>query len=84
MVANALCGWLQQWKQTSWQRRGKPIWAAELWQDIAAQVEYLVVRVRHIDARVLNSQACEEYQAAKIKVAEVDLGWQCKGELFIA
>ncbi|KAK4817077.1 hypothetical protein QYF61_027908 [Mycteria americana] len=27
MVANALWGWLQQWKQNNWQRRGKPIWA---------------------------------------------------------
>ncbi|GAB0209830.1 hypothetical protein GRJ2_003448700 [Grus japonensis] len=34
MVANALWGWLQQWKQSNWQCRGKPIWAAELWQDI--------------------------------------------------
>ncbi|KAK4811001.1 hypothetical protein QYF61_014473 [Mycteria americana] len=37
MVANALWGWLQQWKQNNWQRRGKPIWAAALWQDIAAR-----------------------------------------------
>ncbi|GAB0189166.1 hypothetical protein GRJ2_001381900 [Grus japonensis] len=29
MVANALWGWLQQWKRNNWQRRGKPIWAAE-------------------------------------------------------
>ncbi|XP_048786412.1 uncharacterized protein LOC125686463 [Lagopus muta] len=36
MVANALWGWLQQWEQNNWQRRGKPIWAAELWKDIAA------------------------------------------------
>ncbi|GAB0208056.1 hypothetical protein GRJ2_003271300 [Grus japonensis] len=33
MVANALWGWLQQWKQSNWQRRGKPIWAAPLWQE---------------------------------------------------
>jgi len=26
MVANALWGWLQQWKKNNWQRRGKPIW----------------------------------------------------------
>ncbi|RMC21623.1 hypothetical protein DUI87_02490 [Hirundo rustica rustica] len=36
MVANALWGWLNHWKKANWQRRGKPIWAAEIWQDIAA------------------------------------------------
>ncbi|KAK4815868.1 hypothetical protein QYF61_009919 [Mycteria americana] len=45
MVANALWGWLQQWKQSNWQRRGKPIWAAALWQGTAAWVENLVVEV---------------------------------------
>ncbi|GAB0208545.1 hypothetical protein GRJ2_003320200 [Grus japonensis] len=91
MVANALWGWLQQWKQSNWQRRGKPIWAAPLWQDIAAQVEKLGVKVRHVDAHVPKSQATEECQnnqqvdqAAKIEVAQVDLDWQHKGELFIA
>ncbi|XP_074934140.1 uncharacterized protein LOC142049879 [Phalacrocorax aristotelis] len=91
MVANALWGWLQQWKQSNWQRRGKPIWAATLWQDIAAQVENLVVKVRHVDAHVPKSWATEEHrnnqqvdQAAKIEVAEVDLDWQHKGELFLA
>ncbi|RMC14788.1 hypothetical protein DUI87_06964 [Hirundo rustica rustica] len=36
MVADALWGWLNRWKKANWQRRGKPIWAAEIWQDIAA------------------------------------------------
>ncbi|KAK4807003.1 hypothetical protein QYF61_000332 [Mycteria americana] len=91
MVANALWGWLQQWKQNNWQSRGKPIWAAALWQDIAARVEKLVVKVRHVDAHVPKSRATEEHQnnqqvdqAAKIEVAQVDLDWQHKGELFIA
>ncbi|GAB0209120.1 hypothetical protein GRJ2_003377700 [Grus japonensis] len=91
MVANALWGWLQQWKQSNWQRRGKPIWAAPLWQDIAARLEKLVVKVCHIDAHVPKSRATEEHQnnqqvdqAAKIEVAQVDLDWQRKGELFIA
>ncbi|KAK4811067.1 hypothetical protein QYF61_016353 [Mycteria americana] len=91
MVANALWGWLQQWKQNNWQRRGKPIWAAALWQDISARVENLVVKVRHVDAHVPKSRATEEHQnnqqvdqAAKIEVAQVDLDWQHKGELFIA
>ncbi|GAB0207853.1 hypothetical protein GRJ2_003251000 [Grus japonensis] len=91
MVANALWGWLQQWKRNNWQRRGKPIWAAPLWQDIAARLEKLVVKVRHVDAHVPKSRATEEHQnnqqvdqAAKIEVAQVDLDWQCKGELFIA
>ncbi|XP_071661606.1 uncharacterized protein [Patagioenas fasciata] len=86
MVANALWGWLQQWKKSNWQRRGKPIWAATLWQDIAARLESLPVKVRHVDAHVPKSRATEEHlnnqqadQAAKIKVAEVDLDWQHKG-----
>ncbi|KAK4807120.1 hypothetical protein QYF61_018461 [Mycteria americana] len=85
MVANALWGWLQQWKQNNWQRRGKPIWAAALWQDIAARVENLVVKVRHVDAHVPKSRATEEHQnnqqvdqAAKIEEAQVDLDWQHK------
>ncbi|GAB0210171.1 hypothetical protein GRJ2_003482900 [Grus japonensis] len=90
MVANALWGWLQQWKKTNWQRRGKPIWAAALWQDIAARVENMAVKVRHVDAHIPKSRATEEHQnneqvdkAAKIEVAQVDLDWECKGELFI-
>ncbi|GAB0209769.1 hypothetical protein GRJ2_003442600 [Grus japonensis] len=71
--------------------RGKPIWAdPSLWQDIAAQLEKLVVKVHHIDAHVPKSRATEEHQnnqqvdqAAKIEVAQVDLDWQRKGELFI-
>ena len=91
MVANALWGWLQQWKKGNWQRRGKPIWAATLWQDIASRLENLVVRVRHVDAHVPKGRATEEHrnnkqvdQAAKIEVAQVDLDWQHKGELFMA
>ncbi|GAB0189109.1 hypothetical protein GRJ2_001376200 [Grus japonensis] len=91
MVANALWGWLQQWKRSNWQCRGKPIWAAPLWQDIAARLEKLVVKVCHVDAHVPRSRATEEHQnnqqvdqAAKTEVAEVDLDWQRKGELFIA
>jgi len=30
MKANALWGWLEQWKKKNWQRRGKPISAAAL------------------------------------------------------
>ncbi|KAK4806844.1 LOW QUALITY PROTEIN: hypothetical protein QYF61_012565 [Mycteria americana] len=55
------------------------------------KVENLVVKVRHADAHVPKSQATEEHQnnqqvdqAAKIEVAQVDLDWQHKGELFIA
>ncbi|GAB0185886.1 mitochondrial enolase superfamily member 1 [Grus japonensis] len=90
-VANTLQGCLQQWKQSNWQRRAKPIWNAELWQDIAAWLEKLVVKVHHVDAHVPKSQATEEHQnnqqvdqAAKIEVAQVDLDWQHKSELFIA
>ncbi|KAK4818811.1 hypothetical protein QYF61_019740 [Mycteria americana] len=90
MVGNALSGWLQQWKQSNWQHRGKPIWAAALWQGIAARVENLVVKVCHVDADVPKGWVTEEHQngqqvdqAAKIEVAQVDLDWQHKGELFI-
>ena len=91
MVANALWGWLQQWKKTNWQRRGKPIWAAALWQDIAARVEHMTLKVRHVDAHVPKSRATEEHRnneqvdkAAKIDIAQVDLDWERKGELFVA
>ncbi|RMC06210.1 hypothetical protein DUI87_15640 [Hirundo rustica rustica] len=91
MVANALWGWLNRWKKANWQRREKPIWAAEIWQDIAARVEKLTVKVRHVDAHVSKSQANEEHhnneqvdKAAKVKVSQVDLDWQHKGEVFLA
>uniref|UniRef100_A0A8C5TPT8 RNase H type-1 domain-containing protein n=1 Tax=Malurus cyaneus samueli TaxID=2593467 RepID=A0A8C5TPT8_9PASS len=91
MVANALWGWLQQWKKNNWLRRGKPIWAAALWQDIAARVEKITLKVRHVDAHVPRSRATEEHlnnervdKAAKIEIAQVDLDWERKGELFIA
>ncbi|RMC15072.1 hypothetical protein DUI87_07252 [Hirundo rustica rustica] len=82
---------LNRWKKANWQRRGKPIWAAEIWQDIAARVEKLTVKVRHVDAHVSKSQANEEHhnneqvdKAAKVKVSQVDLDWQHKGEVFLA
>ncbi|RMC05667.1 hypothetical protein DUI87_17752 [Hirundo rustica rustica] len=91
MVANALWGWLDRWKKANWQRRGKPIWAADEWKDIATRVEKLPVRVRHVDAHVPKSRANEEHQnneqvdqAAKIEVSKIDLDWQHKGELFLA
>ena len=78
-------------ERSNWQRRGKPIWAAPLWQDIAARLENLVVKVCHVDAHVPKNQATEEHQnnqqvdqAARIEVAQVDLDWKRKGELFIA
>ena len=62
MVANALWGWLQQWKKNNWLHRGKTTWAAPLWQDIVACLEQLVVKVRHVDAHIPESQATEEHQ----------------------
>ncbi|XP_068004482.1 ribonuclease H-like [Melanerpes formicivorus] len=83
MVANALWRWLQQWKKASWRHRGKPIWAASLWQDIAARVENVTLRVRHVDAHVPKSHTNEEHQnnehadkAARIDIAQVDLDWE--------
>ncbi|RMC06340.1 hypothetical protein DUI87_15772 [Hirundo rustica rustica] len=91
MVANALWGWLDKWKKAKWQRRGKPIWAADEWKDIATWVEKLPVKVCHVDAHVPKSRANEEHQnneqvdqAAKIEVSKIDLDWQHKGELFLA
>ena len=60
MVANALWGWLQQWEQNNWQQRSNPIWAAELWKDIAARPKNMVVKVHHVDAHVPKSRATEE------------------------
>ncbi|RMC19074.1 hypothetical protein DUI87_03678 [Hirundo rustica rustica] len=62
MVANALWGWLDRWKKANWQHRGKPIWAADEWKDIATRVEKLPVKVRHVDAHVPKSRANEEHQ----------------------
>lgn len=91
MVANALWGWLQQQEQNKWQRRGKPIWASELWKDIAAQIKNMDVKVHHVDAHVPKSQATEEQQnnhqvdrAAKTKVAQIDMDWQYKCALFLS
>jgi len=91
IVASALWGWLQKWKNNNWQHGGKPLWAAPLWQDIATQLEKLVVKVCCMDAQVPKNQATEEHQnnhqvdqSAKTEVAHVDLDWQQKGELFIA
>ncbi|RMB98168.1 hypothetical protein DUI87_25649 [Hirundo rustica rustica] len=91
MVANALWGWLDRWKKANWQRRGKPIWAADEWKGTATQVEKVPVKVRHVDAHVPKSQANEEHrnnkqvdQAAKTEVSKIDLDWQHKGELFLA
>ncbi|KAK4807038.1 hypothetical protein QYF61_018379 [Mycteria americana] len=83
-------GWLQQWK-TNWQRRGKPIWAAALWQDITARVENVALKVRHVDAHIPKSRPTEEHRnneqvdkAVKTEVAQVDLDWDRKRELFVA
>ncbi|KAJ7425472.1 hypothetical protein BTVI_02794 [Pitangus sulphuratus] len=90
MIVNALWGWLDLWKKTNWKHRGKPIWAADLPQDIATQVEKLTVRVRHVDAHVPKNRANEEHhnnkqadRDAQVEVSQVDLDWQHKGELFL-
>jgi len=53
-----------------------------LWQDIAASLEKLVVKAHHMDAHIPKSRASEEHQnnhqvdqAARIKVAQVNLYW---------
>ncbi|RMC05536.1 hypothetical protein DUI87_18732 [Hirundo rustica rustica] len=91
MVANALWGWLERWKEANWQHGGKQIWAAKEWKDIATRVERLPVKVRHADAHIPKSRANEEQRnneqvdrAAKIEVSKIDLDWEHKGELFLA
>jgi len=56
---------------------------------IAVQIKNMVVKVHHVGAHVSKSRATEEQQnnhhvhrAAKIEVAQIDLVWQNKGELF--
>lgn len=91
MVVNALWGWLGRWKKANWQHRGKLIWAAKEWQDIATWLEMMTVKVRHGNAHVSNNWANEEHHnneqmdwAVKTKVSQVYLDWQHKGELFLA
>ncbi|KAF4801989.1 hypothetical protein TURU_029782 [Turdus rufiventris] len=78
MVANASWGWMDCWKKASWQLRGKPIWAAEIWRDIAIRVESLAMKVQHMDAHVPKSRANEKHhnkeqmdRAARVKVSQV-------------
>lgn len=54
--------WLKRWKKDNWQHEGKPFRAAILWQDIAAQLETLVVKVQHEDVHVPKSQATKEHK----------------------
>ncbi|RMB92835.1 hypothetical protein DUI87_30729 [Hirundo rustica rustica] len=62
MVANVLWGWLEKWKKTNRQCKGKPVLAAYEWKDIASQVEKQPVKVCHVDAHVPKSWANEEHQ----------------------
>jgi len=91
MVANTLWEWLQQWKKTNGQLRVKSIWAAALCRDSTAQAENIILKGRHADAHTPKSRATEEHgyneqadKAAKTEVAQVDLNWERKGELFLA
>ncbi|PKU43550.1 hypothetical protein llap_6154 [Limosa lapponica baueri] len=72
-------------------------WEATVWSptrqvaEATEGVEKLSVKVQHVDAHIPKSWATEEQQnnhqvdqAAKIKVSQVDLDWQCKSELFLA
>lgn len=44
-----------------WQHTGKSTWAAALWQDMAAQVENLIVKVHHVDAHKSIGRGIEEH-----------------------
>lgn len=58
---------------------------------MAAQVENIAVKVQHVNAHMPKTHATEEHQnkkqvdkTVKIEVAQVDLNWEQKGELFVA
>lgn len=57
---------------------------------MVARAESFMVKVRNEDAHIPENWATEEHnnqqvdQTAKIKVAQVNLDLQCKGELFLA
>ncbi|RMC21565.1 hypothetical protein DUI87_02432 [Hirundo rustica rustica] len=60
-------------------------------QDITAQIENVALKERHVDAYMPESRATEEHhnneqpdKAAKIEIAQVDLDWEQKCELFTA
>lgn len=86
---------MQQWNQTHWQGRCKPIWGATQWQDIArgakpfSWVENLAVKVCREDAPVPeydHGRSPEQLtggQSTNINVSMVDLDWQYNGELFL-
>lgn len=81
---------MDRWKKTNSQCRRKPIWAAELGQEITAWVK-LAVKVHNVDAHVPKGWANEEHRnnrqvdpAAKNKVSQVNLDWHHKVELFLA
>ncbi|KAJ7424808.1 hypothetical protein WISP_26557 [Willisornis vidua] len=61
MIANALCGWLDQWKKTNRKRGGKPTWAADMWHASTTQTEKLTVKICHVDAYVPKNRANKEY-----------------------
>ncbi|XP_071597593.1 uncharacterized protein [Heliangelus exortis] len=92
-VANGLWGWLQQQKLTNWQGRSKPTWDAALWQDIAARLENLNVKVGYVETPVPKSRDTEgrgkkeEEQVDEDAVnylSKIDLGWDLKGEMLVA
>lgn len=58
-----------------------------MWQDIAAQMENLVVKAHHVP----KPRATEEHQnnqqvdqASRTQESQVNLEWQLKGKLFLA
>lgn len=52
------CGASYSNRRLNWQHRGKPIWIAALWQDIAA----IVMKICHVDAHKPKNRAAEEHQ----------------------
>lgn len=80
MVAHALWGWLQQWKKTSSQCRGKVIGAAALQQDITTQAENMTLKEHQVVAHMPKSHGTEEYlnneqadKIAKTAITKVDI-----------
>lgn len=80
MLANALWEWYRNRSRVT---GSTELNSSELWQNIAAWVKNLVVKVPHVDAHVPKSRATEEHQnnqqvnqVAKTEVAQVALDWQ--------
>ncbi|RMC10963.1 hypothetical protein DUI87_12154 [Hirundo rustica rustica] len=66
-------GFAEKVEKANWQRRGKPVWAADEWKDTASRVEKLPVKVRHVGAHVPRSWANEEHENNKQVIHDCEM-----------